>query len=247
MRDVGKAAAAAERGGHGPWRADLGAVSLGDAIARLVRSSATGTLSITERDGTAHAVRFARGYVVRVELGRGSDLIGERLVHDGYVSVRDLRASLRRALASRRRLGDVLVRDFGVSGPSVVATLRRQALSRLARLDALAQAELAFSPADATACDDEPLGHADFYRGRARARDRAPARPSRCARRGRSTPAHRTLGVEIDATPREIKRAYRHLARELHPDAHPFASANERAELARAFSELTDAYRELVA
>ena len=44
------------------------------------------------------------------------------------------------------------------------------------------------------------------------------------------------LGVEKDATPEEIKKAYRKLARELHPDVNPSAEASER------FKEVTHAY-----
>ena len=47
------------------------------------------------------------------------------------------------------------------------------------------------------------------------------------------------LGVRKDATPEEIKRAYRKLARELHPDVNPDPAAQER------FKEVTTAYEVL--
>lgn len=47
------------------------------------------------------------------------------------------------------------------------------------------------------------------------------------------------LGVKQDATPEEIKRAYRKLARELHPDVNPDPTAQER------FKEVTTAYEVL--
>lgn len=47
---------------------------------------------------------------------------------------------------------------------------------------------------------------------------------------------YEVLGVERTATPEEIKRAYRKLARELHPDVNPSAEASER------FKEVTHAY-----
>src|SRR3954454_10296641 len=47
------------------------------------------------------------------------------------------------------------------------------------------------------------------------------------------------LGVGSDAGPDEIKRAYRKLARELHPDVNPDAAAQER------FKEVTAAYEVL--
>jgi molecular chaperone DnaJ len=48
-----------------------------------------------------------------------------------------------------------------------------------------------------------------------------------------------TLGVSKTATPEEIKRAYRKLARELHPDVNPDAAAQQR------FREVTAAYEVL--
>ena len=48
-----------------------------------------------------------------------------------------------------------------------------------------------------------------------------------------------TLGVRKDAPPEEIKRAYRRLARQLHPDVNPDAETQER------FKEITAAYEVL--
>ena len=47
------------------------------------------------------------------------------------------------------------------------------------------------------------------------------------------------LGVARDATPEDIKRAYRKLARELHPDVNPDPATQER------FKEVTGAYEVL--
>src|SRR5690348_11511171 len=49
------------------------------------------------------------------------------------------------------------------------------------------------------------------------------------------------LGIARDAGPDEIKRAYRRLARELHPDVNPDAAAQERfAEVSAAYEVLSD-------
>ena len=50
---------------------------------------------------------------------------------------------------------------------------------------------------------------------------------------------YQTLGVARDATPEEIKRAYRRLARELHPDVNPDPATHEK------FKDVTAAYEVL--
>lgn len=50
---------------------------------------------------------------------------------------------------------------------------------------------------------------------------------------------YQTLGVSRDATPEEIKRAYRRLARELHPDVNPDETTHEK------FKDVTAAYEVL--
>ena len=56
------------------------------------------------------------------------------------------------------------------------------------------------------------------------------------------------LGIRRDATPDEIKRAYRKLAREYHPDVNPDPAAQERfKEINAAYEVLSDpAKREIV-
>lgn len=53
---------------------------------------------------------------------------------------------------------------------------------------------------------------------------------------------YETLGVSREATPEEIKKAYRRLARELHPDVNPSEEASERFKLVtHAYDVLSDA------
>jgi len=58
--------------------------------------------------------------------------------------------------------------------------------------------------------------------------------------------ARRLLGVDGRADKETVKRAYRRLARALHPDLHPSASVERRRLLALKFSEISHAYRQLV-
>jgi hypothetical protein len=49
--------------------------------------------------------------------------------------------------------------------------------------------------------------------------------------------------LPIDCSDGDIRSAYRALARRYHPDAHPQATARDRANYARLFAEVSDAYR----
>lgn len=58
--------------------------------------------------------------------------------------------------------------------------------------------------------------------------------------------ALRALGVTGSADRASVKRAYRRLARALHPDLHPHVAPDRRRDLERKLAEINDAYRALL-
>jgi len=232
----------------------LRSTTLGDLLGTLHRAEATGTLELVEDRGRVHRVFLAQGLVIAVELDGESPSLAEILRRDHAADDAVLRLSLLRSLASQRLHGDVLVTEFQVS-PSVVGNaLRRQLLLRLEALEQLLDARVCFRVAirpprgslvswmprcvDRASSYVGPGPHA-FLRGRKRARERgahafSPAAPAS---------AWSTLGVQPGVEIAEIKRAYRRLARSLHPDLHPQATEEQRRVLAAKFAEVTDAYR----
>jgi DnaJ-class molecular chaperone len=56
----------------------------------------------------------------------------------------------------------------------------------------------------------------------------------------------RVLGVDDPGDPDAIKRAYRRLARAVHPDLQPGVEDAQRRRLEHQFAELTAAYEALV-
>lgn len=62
----------------------------------------------------------------------------------------------------------------------------------------------------------------------------------------RRAAARRLLGLDAAADLEQIKRAYRRLARELHPDLQPEVDREQRRVLERRFAEVTAAYEALL-
>lgn len=63
---------------------------------------------------------------------------------------------------------------------------------------------------------------------------------------GRRRLAAATLGIDDGADLETVKRAYRRLARELHPDLQPELDASRKRVLERRFAEVTAAYEALI-
>jgi DnaJ-domain-containing protein 1 len=243
---------------HLPGR--LKATTLGDLLGSLHRGRVSGTLELAESSGRVHRVYLSSGLVTAVEVDRAAASLGEILRGEDQVDDDTLRRSLLRAMASRRLHGEVLVRDFHISPEVVGRALRRQLMLRLQMLEDLADAQIFYRvtvPPPRGALLDQPLRASEFLAGKKRARDRGPESGAhRSARPPSGFPgsvdatrigAYRALGVAAGAPTDEVKRAYRRLVREYHPDLHPDATHEERRSLSMRFAEVTAAYRTLVA
>lgn len=230
----------------------LAATTLGDLLGQCHRSHATGALTLIEPQGRTHRIHLLRGLVVAVEVDRASPSLGDLLRHEASAPDEAiLRRSLLRSLASARLHGEVLVQDFNVSPTVVLGALRRQIQLRLNALESLKDASVRFhvtEPAPRHALQETPLGRAEFLQGKRRARDLGSTpRAASVREESKERKARRVLGVALDATELDIKRAYRRLVRELHPDLNPEASSEDRAVLGSRFAEASDAYRLLTA
>jgi DnaJ-domain-containing protein 1 len=226
----------------------LKATTLGDLLGAIHRESSTGTLELVEDRGRTHRVHVAIGRVVAVELDGAAPSLAEILRRDCVADDDVLRRSLLRAMASRRLHGEVLVAEFHLAPSIVGAALRRQILARLNVLDQIGDARVSFRVtvrAPRGALHEAPLEPGEFLHGRRRARTRSPVPPA--VRPSYDIAPWRILGLPPGSDATAIKRAYRRLARTVHPDLHPGATDEERRALEARFVELTAAYQSLVA
>ena len=229
---------------HLPSR--LRSTTLGDLLGALHRARAHGILEFVEDDGRVHRVHFAHGLVVAAEFDGASQSLAEILRLECPADEEVLRRSLLRALASGRLHGEVLVGDFRFSGQAIERALRTQVLLRLAAIGALRDARVVFHVASRPprwALQSAPLQPQEFLRGRRRARESRHPTPAPAIERD----AWQVLGLSPGTEPAEIKRAYRRLARAVHPDLHPQATDDQRRALAASFTQLTQASRALLA
>lgn len=238
----------------------LRATTLGDLLGSLYRERATGTLELVELGGAAagrpHRVHLDGGLVGAVESRLSTPRLGEILRSEGFVSEETLRRVARRLDGtSGQRLGELLV-EHGAATPGLVdAALRFQLRRRLDALFAIPDASVRFHIARPRSSGAAlPLSPHEFLHGRARARDREPARrrgptPREPAPRRQDpvrTRAFGVLGLPPGSERSDVQRAFRSLARQHHPDRFPGASGREREALMRRFAELSEAYHLLV-
>ena len=236
---------------HLPSR--LRSTTLGDLLGALHRARASGTLELAEDRGRVHRIHLAQGLVTAVELDGAGLSLAEILRRDRAADDELLRRSLLRAMASRRLHGEVLVHDFRLSPTIVGRALRLQIDARLSTIEELADARIAFRVAvrqPRWALQSAPLDPKEFLHGRRRARERGAHHSdvgSGAPQPVAEPSAWHVLGVPPGTDVAEIKRAYRRLARTVHPDLHPQATDEERRALEARFVVISEAYRALVA
>lgn len=231
----------------------LGLTTLGDVLGTLHRAAASGVLELGEDRGVTHRIYVSQGMITQVDTDLFRQRLGELLAKQGAVGARALARLSRRLLeAPTRRTGEILVEEGFVSPGIVSAGLRRQLRQRLEALFGLKDARLTFRVPRPHEGHRAPLAPGEFLHGRPRARARAkapraiPPREVPRAAPGARSQAYAVLGLLDGADRAEVQQAFRRLARAVHPDRHPQASAEERARLLSRFAQLSAAYHSLV-
>ncbi|MBX3129435.1 MAG: DnaJ domain-containing protein [Polyangiaceae bacterium] len=235
----------------------LNNTTLGDVLGQLHRARASGVLELVEvrgaTSGRVHRIHLASGLVAHVESALRVPRLGELLRREGLLTDEGVRHLARPP--GGRRAGELLV-DSGLASERLVsAALRRQLRLRLDALFSIEEAQLRFRAfvRGLPAASSVPLSPHEFLHGRPRARKaaRAASTPEPAPAARRRDPARSwalsALGLGAEASSSDVRVAFRRLAREVHPDRHPRATAAERAELLTRFARLSAAYHQLVA
>jgi hypothetical protein len=216
----------------------LSATTLGDVLGALHRRRTTGVLVLTEPDAArVHRIYFAVGLVVGIETGLPVPSLGAILRGAGRLSAGESADVERRVRAGDRRpIGEILAAETSVSRADVDAAVQAQLRATLDGLFAIEDAAIAFHPsagAPRAARRTGLLTPRDFLHGRRRARD-ARAR------------ALELLGLATGADRDAVRRAFRRVAGELHPDRRVAASSAERRRAAERFAAMSAAYHLLL-
>ena len=239
----------------------LSETTLGDVLGALLRARVTGLVRLRETQTHSadreHRIYLARGEVVAVETEARVPVLGEILMQHGLLDATAQRRLRQRLTAgASHRVGELLVQEGYVSRDVVGAALRKQLRSKLDALFQIREGALSFHVACVVPpCPVPPLTAHEFLRGRPRARDRSGSsgrqpRPRRASlpasAEHRRTEALSVLGLDASATLSDVKRAFRQLATQIHPDRHVQASEAERRVMAERFAAVSAAYHAVV-
>lgn len=247
----------------------LSGSSLTTVLGVLHAARTTGVLEVSRSASEVHRIAFVDGLVCAVETAGPTPSLADVLRRMNACAEDALRRSLRRALSERRRHGEVLIEERRVSPTLVQVALRKQLLERIHVLKTLPDANLRFrvatkpqltlstltglAPEDYMSGDElrSALGYQEVpvdaqITPAAPRVEEAPAAASPRVDPVRHE-AYATLGLRPGADATDVKRAYRRLVRDLHPDTNPSAAPHERVHLSERFRRVTEAYKTLVA
>lgn len=250
----------------------LSASTLGDLLGGLHREGVTGLLELSEIrgprglgvPGRLHRIHLRGGLVVAVDTALPVPRLGEILRREGRVTASDCAHLLACIEAGdRRAAGEILASEGIATAEAIRAALASQLRERLEAVFMIQEASVAFRTARplVQAMRVAPLQPREFLHGRPRARDRGnpngpalrdehetpPPRSGVRPVEDRYTRARRVLGLADSASDSDVKRAFRRLASELHPDRVASGSPDEQRKRAARFAEISAAYHLLVA
>jgi DnaJ-domain-containing protein 1 len=222
--------------------------TLGDLLGMLHRAGATGVLELVEASaGRTHRVFLSAGLVDDVETAPAHPPLGEILLRERALDYPALSVLLRRlVLEPERRSGEILVSERLANEAMVRAALRWQLRARLEAVFRLEDGFVRFHVRRTRAEGRHVLvlTPREFLHGRRRARRDGGSRATGMARDlAEKQAAYRALGVAPGADAATVRKAYRRLAAEHHPDRHPRATPEELRHLVQTFTRLTAAYQ----
>jgi hypothetical protein len=250
----------------------LSSSTLGDLLGALHRERTTGALELLELTSSRrHRVHLVMGLVTGVETPSVVPPIGEILRREGHLDAGGVARMLRKlASGDMRAAGEILIAEGLVSDDALRAGLRAQLRAKLDELYDLGDAAIRFHPARRDRPSRlGPLSPSDFLHGRPRTRDGGTRRAAKTSPRAENVrvsandayrdiaprlPLDREraealalLGLTGRETLCDVRRAFRRLAAELHPDRLSTAPADAQRESAATFAKITAAYHLLVA